>query len=64
MAKFGYNQYWKPTPRNYRKIADGLLAFSLFVTGYAVLMEVKWLALICIIIGGLGKFGLNFYAEE
>jgi hypothetical protein len=37
---------------------------SQFLTGYAVIMEEKWLALICIMIGTIGKGMTNFFTEE
>ena len=62
--KLNFKSYYEPTPKNLRKFADALLALSLFVTGYSVIMEFKILALVFIIIGAIGKFGTNFFAEE
>ena len=56
--------YYEPTPRTLQKVADGLLALSLFITGFSVVMEFKILAIIFIIIGGIGKFGANFFSDE
>jgi len=53
--------YFKPTPKLLWKIGDSLLAVSLFITGYAVIMENKTLAIIFIIIGAIGKFGTNLF---
>ena len=62
--KFDFNGYYKPTPKNFRKLGDALLGMSQFLTGYAVVMEEKWLALICILIGTIGKGMTNFFVEE
>jgi hypothetical protein len=62
--KFDLNGYYKPTPKNFRKLGDALLGMSQFLTGYAVVMEEKWLALVCILIGTIGKGITNFFVEE
>ena len=62
--EIGWSKYFTPTPKNIQKMADGLVAFSLFITGYAVIMESKWLALVFIIIGGIGQFGQKFFCEN
>jgi hypothetical protein len=62
--KFDINGYYKPTPKNFRKLGDALLGMSQFLTGYAVVMEEKWLALVCILIGTIGKGMTNFFVEE
>jgi hypothetical protein len=62
--KFDINGYYKPTPKNFRKLGDALLGMSQFLTGYAVVMDEKWLALICILIGTIGKGMTNFFVEE
>lgn len=56
--------YWKPTPRKWRKIGDALLAVSLYaqtqetLTGYSHMMQI-------ISVGGLvGKFLTNFFATD
>jgi hypothetical protein len=62
--KFDLNGYYKPTPKNFRKLGDTLLGMSQFLTGYAVVMDEKWLAFICIAIGTIGKGMTNFFVEE
>ena len=59
----GWGQYFKPTPRNVQKMADSLVAFSLFMTGFATIMECKVLAIVFILIGGIGVFGQKFFGE-
>ena len=62
--KFDLNGYYKPTPKNFRKIGDALLGMSQFLTGYAVVMDEKWLALVCILIGTIGKGMTNFFVDD
>ena len=62
--KFDLSGYYKPTPKNLRKIGDALLGMSQFLTGYAVIMDEKWVAIICIMIGTIGKGMTNFFTEE
>jgi len=62
--KISLKGYYEPTPKNLRKFADALLGLSLFVTGFSVIMECKIVAIIFIIIGGIGKFGANFFTDE
>jgi len=62
--KFDLNGYYKPTPKNFRKLGDTLLGMSQFLTGYAVVMDEKWLAFVCIAIGTIGKGMTNFFVEE
>jgi len=61
--KLSIKSYYEPTPKNLRKLADSLLALSLFTTGYAVIMEHKTLAIIFIVLGAIGKFGTNFFSD-
>ena len=58
------NNYYAPTPKKWRKIGDALLAVALyaqtqeFLTGYTTLMQA------ISILGLVGKFLTNFFAEE
>lgn len=62
--KFKIKSYYEPTPAKMRKLGDALLGASQFMTGYAVIMDEKWLAFTCIAIGTIGKFMTNFFVEE
>ncbi len=57
------DNYWKPTPKKWRKIGDALLATSTFITGAAIIGNYHTLGLIFLIIGAVGKFLTNFFAE-
>jgi hypothetical protein len=62
--KISIKNYYQPTPKKLRKIGDALLGSSQFLTGYAVVMDEKWLAFTCIGIGTIGKFMTNIFVEE
>lgn len=63
-VKFGRSRYSKPTPKKMRKLGDALLAVSTSISVYAITEEMKVVALSCVIIGAVGKFLTNFFAEE
>mgnify|MGYP001470589749 CR=1 FL=1 len=56
--------YYKPTPTFWRKIGDGLLGISTFVTGLAITADYKELAIGSLIVGSIGKFLTNFFKDE
>ena len=62
--KFKIKSYYQPTPAKMRKLGDALLGASQFLTGYSIVMDEKYLAFTCIVIGTLGKFMTNFFVEE
>ena len=62
--KCGYSHYKKPTPTFWRKLGDGLLAMSTFVSVYAIAEEYKWIAFTAVLVGAIGKFLTNFFTEE
>ena len=64
MTKLKISGYYKPTPRNLRKLGDALLGVSSTITGYAVLEEYKAVALAALAVGVLGKFLTNFFSDE
>ena len=55
--------YFKPTPVLMRKLGDALLGASTFITGFGIIGEHKWLALVALLIGVAGKFLSNFFSE-
>lgn len=56
--------YYKPTPKNLRKLGDSLLAVSAFIVGYGAMNDVQWLTITALIIGVGGKFLTNFFTED
>lgn len=58
-----FKQYYKPTPKKWRKIGDALLAISLT----AVPLELsgyRWLSIGLFVFGVVGKFLTNFFSED
>lgn len=61
---FGLSNYFKPTPKRIRIIGDGLLTISTTLSAYSTLMENKYISISVIIMGLLGKFITNLFAEK
>ena len=63
-VKFGWSEYFKPTPKTIRKIGDSLLAVGLMVAAMPVFMTIApWIPHTIFAITIVGKFISNFYAE-
>jgi hypothetical protein len=60
-VRFGLNQYRRPTPIKWRRIGDGLLLASTLVSTTNI--ESPVLATASIVIGTVGKFLTNFFAD-
>lgn len=60
--KFGWNEYFKPTPRLFRKIGDALMGAAMFAATWQIVVDNKNLAIAIMIIGTLGKFVTNFFS--
>ena len=67
--------YWKPTPKKWRRIGDGLLAAASVLAIGGLLQfdglkeiftpnEIKGLIVTSIVLGVLGKFLTNFFKED
>ena len=61
--KFNIKYYYQHTPAKMRKLGDALLGVSQFATGYAVVNDSKELAIAFMILGLVGKFITNLFAE-
>lgn len=61
--KFSSRSYMKPTPKNLRRLGDGLLAVSATITSASIAGGNDVLAYVSLGIGVLGKFLTNFFAE-
>ena len=63
MAKptFAWSNYWKPTPKNFRKWGDALLGSATIVA--AMNLEHAKIAVWCAVCGAIGKFATNFFAD-
>lgn len=56
--------YWKPTPKFFRKLGDTLLACSTMVAGFTIYAGFEWVAMIAIACGVIGKFLTNFTTDD
>lgn len=56
--------YWKPTPKKWRKIGDALLAVTLFAAPYELVTQNHYLGMTFLIVGIVGKFLTNFFSEN
>jgi len=57
------DKYYAPTPAKWRKLGDALLGVSTTITGFAIYENVKEIAITALILGVIGKFLTNFFAE-
>lgn len=66
--------YWKPTPKRWRKIGDALLATSTVITVGGLFQfenlkeiftieQIRWLTMTPMILGVIGKFLTNFFKD-
>lgn len=62
-TKLAFKGYYTPTPMLFRKLGDALLGVSAMVQTYAIVEEIKWLAITFLFIGVVGKFLSNFFTE-
>ena len=69
------SNYYKPTPKKWRKIGDTILAVGTFVTAGSLVQydqlkeiftpqEVKFIIASAFVLGVSGKFLTNFFKEE
>ena len=60
---FSNRNYMKPTPRNMRRLGDGILAMGTTITGASIASGNDILAYISLAFTVIGKFLTNFFAE-
>ena len=60
--KMKLKNYFAPTPKRFRVLGDSIAAASLFVAGLN--LDHPKLMLLCGVVGAIGKFVTNFFAEE
>jgi hypothetical protein len=61
--KIGFKEYFKPTPKNIRKIADSILAATLMAGTFSFAMEHKTIAIVIMVVGVVAKFVSNLFGE-
>jgi hypothetical protein len=64
MALPSFKSYFKPTPKRFRIIGDSLASASVFVSSFAIMHDMKGIAIFILASGWVGKFITNFFAEE
>lgn len=64
MKKLSFKDYFKPTPKRFRVLGDSLASASVFVSSYAILNDMKMVAVAVLVSGWAGKFITNFFADE
>ncbi len=58
-------KYYMPTPLKWRKLGDALLGVSTMLSTYSVADDwSKTTTILIIVVGALGKFLSNFFADE
>ena len=57
------NKYYAPTPVKWRKLGDALLGVSTTITSFAIYEDIKGVAITALILGVVGKFLTNFFAD-
>jgi hypothetical protein len=62
--KFGWSQYFKPTPKRMRVLGDSLAAAGTFGAGIIVLNGHPILGTIVMFLAVVGKFISNFFTDE
>ena len=62
-VKFGWSEYWKPTPENVRKFADALVAATTFAGSVISLNGKPEVGTAIFIIGFIAKFISNFFSK-
>jgi len=62
--QFGIKQYWKPTPKSIRKVADSISAASIAVGAFSFAGDNKTVAVTVLILAGIGKFVSNMFSED
>ena len=64
MKKISIKGYFSPTPKRFRVLGDSLASASVFVSGYAIINDMKRIAILVLVSGWLGKFITNFFSDE
>ena len=63
-TKFGWNEYFAPTPKLFRKIGDSSLIIGTTFTAWAGLTNKPVLVIIGAIFTLLGKLVTNFFSNQ
>lgn len=61
--KFGWKQYWKPTPAVIRKIADAVISVTTLVGSFVTIEKNPVTGTIVMVVGVVAKIISNFFSE-
>lgn len=61
--KFGFNQYFEPTPKKLRMLGDALIAAGTFGGSLTILQGNPQAGTVIVIVSVLGKFLSNFFSN-
>lgn len=62
--KFGWKQYFEPTPKRIRVLGDSLAAAGTFASSIVILNGNPMAGTVIMIVSVVGKFISNFFADE
>ena len=62
--KFGWSQYFKPTPKRMRVLGDSLAAAGTFCSGIVILNGHPVAGTVVMVVAVIGKFISNFFTDE
>lgn len=60
---FGWPQYWKPTPKKIRKVADAVVSATTLLGTYITMDGKSTLGVIIFVTGYVAKMVSNFFGE-
>lgn len=61
---FGWNEYWKPTPKIVRKIADAVNTLTAAAGTYTAITGNTKIGVIVMVVGYAVKIISNFFSDE
>jgi|APCry1669191102_1035336.scaffolds.fasta_scaffold00006_9 hypothetical protein len=61
---FGINQYWAPTPKKIRKVADSVVAATTFGGSITILNGYPTAGTIIFVLGVIAKFVSNLFSDD
>jgi hypothetical protein len=63
-TKFGFKNYFKPTPKRIRILGDSMAGASTLVASFTIMYGSENLGTAILITGWVGKFLSNFFTDE
>lgn len=63
-TKFGFKNYFKPTPKRIRILGDSMAGASTLAASFTIMYGSEKLGTAILITGWVGKFLSNFFTDE